>query len=89
MFKLRRVLLGNQHRHHQMLRKTHVTDMLNDSIEQFKQFDACVQGPSHDGEQHFMDHSIFKMSREQLNRADTGCEYGDCEGGGGWVREDV
>ena len=29
----------------------------------------CSEGPSHDGEPNFMDHGIFKVSREQLNRA--------------------
>jgi len=30
---------------------------------------AYQQGPAHDGEQHFMHHSIFKISREQLDQA--------------------
>ena len=28
-----------------------------------------LQGPAHDGELHFMDHGIFRVTREQLNRA--------------------
>lgn len=38
---------------------------------------AYQQGPSHDGEPNFMDHGIFKVSREQLNRAMDGSSQFD------------